>query len=146
MTSFRFRLEKVLEWRRLQLEQEESSFRQQAAALAVLDRKIAELQASGVRAELQVREWSPVAGADLAALGSYRSNVRQQQSRLAVQRQEYARQLAARQQSLLEAQRRCRLLERLHERRLREWREGLHRELQELASESYLARWNREQS
>jgi hypothetical protein len=146
MTSFRFRLEKVLEWRRLQLEQEEARFRQQAAALATLDRSRAELQAAGIRAEVQVREFRALAGADLSALGAYRADVRRRETSLADQRQECARELASRQQALIEAQRRCRLLERLKERRLAEWREGLERELQELASESFLARWNRERS
>jgi hypothetical protein len=144
MTQFRFRLEKVLEWRGLQLEQAEARFRQQAAELATLDRNRAELEAAGTQAEVQVRQWNPVAGGDLAALNAYRLDVRRRDDRLAKARLECARELAARQQALLEAQRSCRLLERLKERRLKEWQEGLDRELQELASESFLARWNRD--
>ncbi len=146
MNAFRFRMEKVLEWRRLQLEQEEARFRQQAAALSALDRSRAELEAAGIRAEVEVREFRPLAGADLRALGAYRVDVRRRETRLADQRLECTRELAVRQQALLEAQRRCRLLERLKERRLAEWRKGLDRELQEVASESFLARWNRERS
>jgi hypothetical protein len=44
---------------------------------------------------------------------------------------------------MLEARRRFRLLERLKERRLAEWRLALDKDLQELASESYLAGWAR---
>jgi flagellar export protein FliJ len=143
MTPFRFRLEKVLEWRRIQLEQEEARFRHQSDALAAIDRSRAELEAAGIRAEVQVREWSPLAGNDLAALSAYRAHVRRSESRLAEERQACQRELAARKRDLLEAQRRCRLLERLKERRFGEWREGFDRELQELASESFLARWNR---
>jgi hypothetical protein len=146
MTPFRFRLEKVLEWRRLQLEQEELRFRQQTAALAALDRSRAELEAAGVRAEEQVREWMPLSGADLGALGAYREEVRRRERQIAGQRRECVQAMAARQKVLLEAQRRCRLLERLKARRMEEWREGLDRELQELASESFLARWNRERA
>ena len=47
---------------------------------------------------------------------------------------------------MLEARRRCRLLERLKERRLAEWTTARDRELDELASESYLAKWNRQQA
>jgi hypothetical protein len=42
---------------------------------------------------------------------------------------------------MLEARRRCRLLERLKERRLAEWTSARDRELEEVASESFLARW-----
>ena len=79
-----------------------------------------------------------------ASLSIYRAHVRRSESRLAAERQACQRALAERKTALLEAQRRCRLLERLKERRHAEWREGVDRELQELASESFLARWNRE--
>jgi hypothetical protein len=46
----------------------------------------------------------------------------------------------------LEARRRCRLLERLRERRWTEWQLARDRELEELASDSYLAQWNRRQA
>jgi hypothetical protein len=42
---------------------------------------------------------------------------------------------------MLEARRRCRLLERLRERRWDEWKAAADRELEETAAESYLARW-----
>ena len=44
---------------------------------------------------------------------------------------------------MLEARRRCSLLERLKERRLAEWTHERDRELDEIAAESYLARWSR---
>ncbi len=146
MKPFRFRLEKVLEWRRLELEREEARFRQQTAALAAIDRNRAELEASGIRAESEVRQWRHVAGADLYALDAYRLEVRRGQARLAEKRRECEQQLADRQRALVEAQRRCRLLERLKERRLDEWKHELDHELQELGQESFLARWNRERS
>ena len=67
MNSFRFPLEKVLAWRRSQLEIEESHYRQTLAAVARLDRDRAELEASGIQAEVQVRAWTRLAGADLEA-------------------------------------------------------------------------------
>jgi hypothetical protein len=44
---------------------------------------------------------------------------------------------------MLEARRRCRLLERLKEHRLTEWTAERDREVEEIAAESYLARWSR---
>ena len=146
MKPFRFRLEKVLEWRRLELAREEAQFRQQTAALAAIDRSRAELEAGGIRAESEIRQMRGVAGSELCALDAYRLEVRRGQARLAEKRRECERLVAERQRALVEAQRRCRLLERLKERRLDEWKHELDHELQELGQESFLARWNRERS
>jgi len=143
MMPFRFALEKALDWRRMQLELEETQFKQQLAAMAALDRARAKLEAEGIRAEVQVREWRPVAGADLAALGSFRLRTKKMEDELEVRRAECRRKLAEQQAAMLEARRRFRLLERLKERRLEEWQKACDRELEELASESYLAQWNR---
>ena len=142
MTSFRFPLQKVLDWRRMQLELEEIKFKRQAAALAELDRARAELEAAGVKAEIQVRDWSPLAGCDLAALGSFRLAVKMKERDLALRRAECQEKLARQQSAMLEARRRCRLLERLKERRLSEWEREQNRDLEQLAAESYLAQWS----
>ena len=52
-----------------------------------------------------------------------------------------AKKLAEQQKIMLEACRRSRLLERLKERRLVEWRGACDREVDELAAESFLAKW-----
>jgi flagellar export protein FliJ len=139
MTSFRFRLEKVLDWRRQQMELEEARFKQQTAAVAGLDGACAALEAAGIRAELEVRTWSPLAGNDLAALAGFRLHTRRQEQEIARLRAEAQKKLEALQTTMLEARRRCRLLERLRERRLAEWQAACDRELEELAGESYLA-------
>jgi hypothetical protein len=132
MKSFQFRLE---------LELEEARYKQQSAELSDLDHRRAEVEASGLRAEIQVREWNPVAAGELTALGSFRLRVKSQEADLARRRAECARKLADQQQQMLEARRRCRLLERLKERRLTEWKSACDRETEEIAAESYIARW-----
>jgi len=139
MKAFRFPLAKVLHWRRLQLELEENKLKRLTAALAQVDRTGAELAAAAVRAEMQVRSWSPLAGRDLAALAGFRMHVRNQERSLAARRAECLRQIAAQQIAMLEARRRCRLLERLEERQLREWRLLSSRDIEQLAAESHLA-------
>ncbi len=141
MKSFHFRLEKVLEWRRTQLELEENNFRKQVAALAELDRQAAEIEAAGKRSESIVRAWNPVAGSELEALDRFRLHVKNRELEMQVPREEARRRLAAQQQVMLEARRRLRLLEKLKERRLAEWRAECNKELEEMASESFLARW-----
>ena len=145
MNAFRFPLQKVLDWRRAQLEMEELRFRQQTAKLAGLDLASAQVTAAGNTAERQVRVWNPVAGGELSALGSFRLHVKLKETELAVSRAECRRELGRREKVMLEARRRLRLLERLRERRLAEWRGARDKELEDLASEAYLAKWKRRQ-
>jgi flagellar export protein FliJ len=141
LTRFHFPLQRVLDWRKTQLELEEAKFQQAAGALAAVDRARAELQAAFVHTEHEVRRWGHVGGSDLGALSEYRAHVRTQEGRLAARRAECARAVAAQQAAMLEARRRCRLLERLKERRLAEWKAAADREVDETASESFLAQW-----
>lgn len=143
MKSFQFPLEKALELRRMQLELEEAKHKRQVAAVAAIDRRRAEIEASGVRAEVEVRGWSPIQSGDLAALGNYRLKVKAEDAALARHRLDAGQKLAEQQKTMLEARRCCRLLERLKERRLAEWTAGRDKELDEIAAESYLARWSR---
>ena len=143
MTAFHFRLQKVLEWRRAQLELEEIQYRRQLAALAELDRRQAEVAEAASAAERQVRAWNPLAGGELEALGEFRLHVKQQEREMAASRIERRQQLERQHRLLLEAGRRLRLLERLQQRRWTEWRSARDKELEDLASESYLAKWNR---
>ena len=146
MTSFRFTLEKVLEWRRTQLDLEEVRYRQQAEVLAGLERSRFELEAAASRAEAGVRSGNAVEGSDLAALDSFRKRLLRQGQEIDRQRAEGSRKLDERQKAMLEARRRYRLLERLRERRLAEWRVARDREVEQTAAESYLARFARRQS
>uniref|UniRef100_Q02C60 Flagellar FliJ protein n=1 Tax=Solibacter usitatus (strain Ellin6076) TaxID=234267 RepID=Q02C60_SOLUE len=141
MKTFHFPLEKALEWRRIELELEEARYKQQSAELTALDRRRAEIEASGIRAEIQVREWTPVAAGDLSALGSFRVRVKNDEAELAGRRAECQRKLADQQKQMLEARRRCRLLERLKGRRLADWKHTRDSELEQIAAESYLSRW-----
>jgi hypothetical protein len=143
MNAFRFPLQKVLDWRHAQLELEEARFKQQLAALAALDRERAGWEAAGIKAEIQVRDWTPLTGRDLAALGNFRTDIKQREVDIDARRGECRKTLEVRQSAMLEARRRCRLLERLKERRLGEWQSARDHELEQLASESFLAKWGR---
>jgi len=141
MNAFRFPLEKVLDWRRSELGVAEAKLQQLAAAVAAVDRARAELDAAGIREEALVRKWSPLSGSDLAALGGFRLHVRKRHAELAAERAACVGRLAAGRGAVLEARRRLRLLERLKARRWEAWRLARDKELEEMASESHLARW-----
>jgi len=139
MTPFRFRLERVLAFRRTQVELEEARYKQQSAAVAELDRLRAELEVNGIRTEIQVHDWRPLAGSDLTALAEFRSHIQKEEQAIALRRIQAVRQLELLKKFMLEARRRCELLERLREKRLIEWKAACDRELDEIASESHLA-------
>src|SRR5215470_17951301 len=123
MTAYRFRLQKVLDWRRTQMDIEEARYRQALAAVAAIDRARAALAAEGIHTEAEVRSWNPVTDSDLAALGEFRLHVRARDVELASRRVTCVKQLEAQQAVMLEARRRYRLLERLKERGLTAWTE-----------------------
>ena len=139
MKAFRFPLERALDWRRVQLELEENRFQRQAAVLAELDRIRAELEAAALGAELQVRAWTPLSGRDLSSLSGFRRHVENEERTLAARRAQSQRELAEQEARMLEARRRCRLLEKLRERQWAEWQAAGDRELEQFATESFLA-------
>jgi len=143
MTTFTFRLQRVFDWRRTQLQLAEARVEQQLAALAEIDRERAGLDATGHRTEAEVRQFTGLEGGDLSALGSFRLALKVQDRALSASRVECQKELAVRQTVMLEARRRCRLLERFKDRRLTEWQSAADRELDEVAADSYLAQWAR---
>lgn len=146
MTPFRFRLEKVLQLRRKQFELEEAKYQQRTREAAELEAERSRMEAAGIGAETQVRAWSPVTGSDLAALANYRKYVAAQEQQIAVRHAEARKRAEEQQKAMQEARRRCQLLERLKERRLAEWQAAANKELEELASDSHLARLSRQDS
>jgi len=146
MTSFQFRLQKVLDWRRTRLELEEANYRRHAAILAEVDRQDAAVESAAQSAERQVRTWNPLAGLDLDALDAYRLHAKGKRKELAATRAEAVKRLAAQQAVMLEARRKLRLLERLKARRRAEWQAALDQETEQTAAECYLAQWGRDDS
>jgi hypothetical protein len=143
MTKFLFPLQKALDWRGMQLSLAEALVGRQLAALAEIDRERADLDAARQRTETEVRQFPRIEGGDLSALGSFRLQVKARDQVLAAKRVEVQKELAARQAEMLEARRRCGLLERLKERRLTEWNSAANKEWDELAADSYMAQWAR---
>jgi len=143
MRAFEFPLRRALEWRRTQLELAENKLRQMAADLEELALAAVKLDLVKGRAEGAVRQAAIVEAGDLWALAAYRARLISEQQALARRRRECERQVTVQRQKVLDAQRQCRLLEKLAECRRAEWRIAMDREMESLAAESFLARWNR---
>lgn len=143
MKAFEFRLHRALDLRKTQLELEENTLRQLAGKLEELALTAVKLDLVKGRAEVAVRQAAVVEAADLWALSAYRQRILTELRELALRREAAERQVAGQRQKVLEAQRRLRLLEKLEQRRHAAWSREADREMESLAAESFLARWNR---
>jgi hypothetical protein len=141
MKAFRFRLEKVLAWRRTELEIEQYRAQQLALELEQTERARAQLAVDRTAAEEAVVGSASIDGADLASHAAYLAILTRKAQELERRRVQQEQRLKQQHQRLMEARRRFRLLERLKTRRQEEWQTEFNRELENFAAESHLARW-----
>jgi flagellar export protein FliJ len=141
MRAFRFPLDRVLEWYREQCTVEETRLAAAITALNAALESIARLEAERRAVDCELVTRGSIAARDLAAWGLYRLRCTQLAAQL--ERDRLQRKSAADDQRIKvqAARRRLRLLEKLRERRLAEHILEEDRELEQLAGESYLARW-----
>ncbi|MCU1336570.1 MAG: hypothetical protein JWO19_2151 [Bryobacterales bacterium] len=144
MKTFRFPLQRVLEWRALQLRVEEeklAGLQQQLASLLQLRDKLA---AARNRSESQLFISGTAAGSDLQSWALYQVRLAKQQELVKTQLAQCERLILEQRQRLLKARTDHRVLEKLKERRWSQWVYLNDRELEGTANEVYLAKWSRE--
>lgn len=145
MKTFRFPLQRVLEWRALQLRVEEeklATLQQQLASLLQLREKLASARN---RSESHLFVSGTAAGSDLQSWALYQARLVKQQELLKTQIVQCEKLILEQRQRLLKARTDHRVLERLKERRWRQWVYLNDRELEDTAAEVYLAKWSREE-
>jgi flagellar FliJ protein len=144
MKIFRFPLQRVLEWRALQLRVEEeklTGLQQQLAALLQMREKLA---AERHRSQSHLFASGTAAGSDLQTWALYQARLVKQQELLKTQLLQCEKLTLEQRQRLLKARTDHRVLERLKERRWRQWIYLNDRELEDSAAEAYLSKWSRE--
>jgi flagellar biosynthesis chaperone FliJ len=141
MQTFRFRLDRVLEWYRYQYELEERRLTVCLAALADSQKAIALLQAERLSVERDVVSRTAIPSRDFVALGLYRLRAKQRELELNAARDRCQGAVDGQRAKLRAAQRRLRLLEKLRERRVAEYVYAEARELEELASDAFFCKW-----
>jgi len=142
MTTFAFRLERVLRWRQAQLELEQFGLSRLAAECTRWDLTLAKFESSRAEAEALVLSCNSVTGEEFGALDRYRKHLQQQKQIAIDRRQETVLKMEAQRGRVLLARRKSRLLEKLRELRRKDWEEAVNREFEALATETYLARWS----
>jgi hypothetical protein len=141
MQTFRFRLEKVLEWYTRQYEKEEQRLTVCLAALAEAKLAIAALLAERLTIERDMLAMTAILARDLAALSLYRLGAKKRELELNVVRDRCEAAAEAQRIKLRAVERKVRMLEKLRERRVAEYTYAETRELEELASDAYFAKW-----
>ena len=144
MKTFRFPLQRVLEWRALQLRVEEeklASLQQQLTSMLELREKLA---AERNRSQTDLFASGTAAGTDLQSWAIYQARLLKQQELLKTHLTQCEKLILEQTQKLLKARTDHRVLERLKERRWRQWVYLNDREQEDTAAEVYLSKWSRE--
>jgi flagellar biosynthesis chaperone FliJ len=144
MASFQFSLEKVLRWRTVELTGEEAKLKALLQQQLHLQTLLADVSAERSKLISSLGSMPDLRGDDLRTLTACGLRLRRNAENLAQQLLRCSRELAKQRRKYSEAKRRVRLLEELKDRRLQEWKYQESALLEELASESFLANWNRE--
>jgi flagellar export protein FliJ len=140
---FHFTQEKILDYRRQQLELEEAKMETLRAERQALDAEWSRLESEVAETRRQLMVTASVDSQELLASDRYLRHLAAEKQRLAARLADWQGRAAKQRQATAEARRRVRLMEKLEERQLSEWTAGVNREQENLSAELYLARWNR---
>jgi flagellar biosynthesis chaperone FliJ len=144
MARFQFSLEKVLRWRGVELTAEEAKLKALVQEQLHLQTLLADVSAERSKLISSLGGMPDLRGDDLRTLTACGLRLRRTAETLAQRLLQCGRELTKQRRKYSESKRRVRLLEELKDRRLQEWKYEEAALLEELASESFLANWNRE--
>jgi hypothetical protein len=146
MKKFRFPLERVRHYRQVQLEVEEAKLEQLFVRLRELDRFEKELEAQLRASEDDVRLCAARGEAEpalLAAMADFRDFVRRMGDKIQTARRQLEIELGQQRLRVVRASQNVKILDKLKSARRKEWQAEVDREIETVASENFLARWNR---
>jgi flagellar export protein FliJ len=143
MKAFQFPLQRVLEYRELQMRTEEEKLSTIQNQLAeVLHRENA-LTAAQLNAEMNLLGRPLVEASEFRALSAFQLRIRSEKVSLLAARKNLEIQIAEQRKRLLKARKDCKVLENLKERRKKAWTYLSDREIENTAAESYISNWAR---
>ena len=142
MKTFQFPLQRVLNWRALQMRSEEEKLAGLQHALAALIHRDNALTATQLKSELELLGLPSIDGSDLQALAAFQSRIQSEREILKVNRTRCEAQIAEQRTKLLKARRAFRVLEKLREKRWRMWTYLSDREVEHTAADNYISKWS----
>lgn len=137
MMPFRFPLERVLEWRKLQMRAEEERLAAIQQRLEMVDQRIHALASADLQTEWGVRKLASVEGAELHGFPAFQARSRKMRDALEAEKLQCEKLAAAQRARLLKARKDYRVLEKLKERRHQAWVYLSDRELESIAADAY---------
>jgi flagellar export protein FliJ len=140
MKKFSFPLDRVLVWRRLELEREQAVLQRMVTQRNALAAKDAALRAQRIDAERLISANRYLDSETVATLPAWQSRMKKAIATAANDLVIADQKAAAQQARFLQAKLRVELLERLREKRLDQWQIELGREEEAFAAEAFLAR------
>lgn len=141
MSKFQFNLERVLQWRALQLTLEEAKLKRMLDELQFAELNMNRVRQEIIESNLAVSKLDGIHGIDLNLMAEHRHLLTKELSVLRQRLIEKRKLTEAQVAKHRDAKQRHRLLEELRTKRHSEWQAQMMRELDELAHDSYLARW-----
>ena len=144
MKRFAFRLARVRDFRRQQLEVEEAKLEVLFAERKQLDAESSRLEseASSTRRSLMVT--GSAEAQELAAADHYLRYLAAAAKRQAANMADWRERARKQEEAMVAARRRVRLLEKLEDKQLRLWTAEADREQENLSAELYLGRWKKQ--
>ena len=146
MAQFHFSLERVMRWRSVEVAAERARLEVLVREQLRLQTQRAALIADKSKLDASLGTLPDLRGQDLRAATAFALRLKRQADNLKELLARCESEISVQRKKYQEAQRRFRLLEELRARRLAEWRYEQANELESLASESYLAHWNRDRT
>jgi flagellar export protein FliJ len=143
MHSFHFRLQTLLELRRLQTEAEEKKLSEMVALRTAMESRRQELHRTDAEARASLSRSLSPRPSDLQAVARYSAHVIEASEALVRRIREQDGKIEAQRRVVYERRRNEELLEKLREEDLEAWTHAMELELEGLAADSYIAAWNR---
>lgn len=140
MKRFDFPLQRVMDIREKLVAMEEARLEALHGELRVLDARRAALESEEARMAQSVISASTISSSDLVAADAFRQHLKDQRVAVKEQRQDTERRTSKQREVLLEARRRYELLGRLRKKAREQWTRDFDKELETIATESYLRR------
>ncbi len=141
MKKFRFPLERLLNYRRSRLAAEQARLDRLLAELTGIERARSSLEREERMVSESIRRLPVLSSDQLAAVAAFRRFAAAEAQRLAAEAAAAASRVAAQRESVLSARREVEVLEKLRERRMRDWRREMDQEMERQTAELVVARW-----
>ncbi len=143
MKKFRFPLDRLLNYRRSRLSEQQAALDRLLAGKTALEARRAALEREE-RLVMDALRRMPVLGAEnLLAADGFRRFAALESARLLEEIRQFASRIEAQRAAVVEARREVEVLERLREKRLNAWRQEVDRETEQQIAELVIARWRR---